>query len=155
MSDRKYRQRGYQDSGRPADRGEREGSGESGAPRERPAGRPDPREKPRGRGLGAPTAEVFRCARCGREEAVGVAMAADGRCAQCGSDLHTCTNCAAFDTGAPFECRKPVPARVSPKDRGNRCDLFEPRLRAEFAREKPAEERPSDARAAFDALFKF
>lgn len=155
MSDRKYRQRGYQDSGRPPDRGEGERAGEGGAPQERPAGRPDPREKPRGRGLGAPTAEVFRCARCGREEAVGVAMATDARCAQCGTDLHACTNCASFDSGARFECRQPVPARVSPKDRANRCELFAPRLRAEFAREQPAAERPNDARAAFDALFKF
>lgn len=74
------------------------------------------------------------------------------RCAACGSDLHTCTNCAQFDTGALFECRREIPARVSPKDRANRCELFEPRLRREFAQEKRA--AASDPRSAFDALFK-
>ena len=50
MSDRKYRQRGYQDD----------------EPRERSRSTPSsPREGPRGRGLGAPTRSVFRCHDCG------------------------------------------------------------------------------------------
>jgi hypothetical protein len=145
MSDRKYRQRGYQDGG--------EERGAARAPASR--GPVDKRDAPRGRGLGAPTAEVFRCARCGEEATVAAAMAQDSRCAKCGNDLHTCTNCASFDTGSAFECRKTIPKRISPKDRANACDLFEPRRRAEFAREKPAAAgKPDDARAAFDALFK-
>jgi len=147
MSDRKYKQDGYRSSGeapRPA------------LPRAagRPSGPPPERgERPRGRGLGAPTAEVFRCARCGEVATVAVAAGATARCAGCGNDLHTCTNCAHFDTGARFECRQQLAARVTPKDRANRCDLFEPRLRREFEQEEKRA-APGDAKSAFDALFK-
>jgi len=79
-------------------------------------------------------------------------MALDSRCAKCGADLHSCSNCAAFDPGARFECRREIAQRISPKDRANRCELFDPRLRREFAQEKPRE--GNDPRAAFDALFK-
>lgn len=83
---------------------------------------------------------------------MAAAAALDARCESCGNDLHTCSNCAHFDTGARFECRREVPQRVTPKDRANRCELFEPRLRHEFAQEKRA--ASSDPRSAFDALFK-
>jgi hypothetical protein len=141
MSDRKYKQRGYQEDG-----GERRPASAPRPPRERG-------EAPRGRGLGAPTEDVFRCARCGEAAPVAAAAALDARCARCGSDLHTCTNCSAFDSGARFQCRREVPERVAPKDRANRCELFDARLRQEFAQEKVRE--GGDARAAFDALFKF
>jgi hypothetical protein len=146
MSDRKYKQRGY-----------RAGDAESRAPRprdERPRPSPPPAdrgERPRGRGLGAPTEDVFRCARCGALATIAAAAATTARCASCGTDLHTCTHCSHFDTGAPFECRLELAARVSPKDRANRCALFAPRLSREFAREKPKDDDP---RSAFDALFK-
>jgi hypothetical protein len=101
---------------------------------------------------------VFRCARCGEAAPVAAATALDARCGGCGADLHACVQCVSFDSGARFECRRDLAARVSPKDRANRCELFEPRLRQEFAREKPAapgESRSAgDARSAFDALFK-
>jgi hypothetical protein len=56
-----------------------------------------------------------------------------------------------FDTSAPFECLKPVPARVSPKDVRNTCSLYEPRTTVE--RETKSSGPPS-ARKAFDDLFK-
>jgi len=157
MSDRKYQQRGYQDSG---DR-DRERSRE----REPPSGpRPprDPSEAPRGRGLGGPTASVFRCARCGTAMPVAAAVAAEARCANCGSDIHTCTNCLSFDTAAPNQCRQPNVARVARKDSRNDCALFDPRLRQESTAETPPGGggnrgpggKVDDARAAFDALFK-
>ncbi len=140
MSDRRYRQRGYQDDARePAPRGPQ-------APRERPEG-------PRGRGLGAPTMTVLRCARCGRRIAdweAGVATSAT--CPQCGSDLHTCTHCAHFDTSATFECRQPIPARIPDKAGRNDCQLFAPKLSQEHAREEGGGTK--DARAAFEDLFK-
>jgi hypothetical protein len=90
---------------------------------------------------------------------VAAATALEARCGGCGADLHACVQCASFDSGARFECRRELPARVSPKDRANRCELFEPRLRQEFAQEKPAKpgdtRTAGDARSAFDALFKF
>ena len=141
MSDRKYKQRGYQESDSAL----------------RPAGEPRPArergEAPRGRGLGAPTEDVFRCARCGEATPVGGAAALDARCARCGADLHTCTNCSAFDSGARFECGARSRRGSRPRIRANRCGLFDPRLRQEFAQEKVRS--GGDARSAFDALFKF
>ncbi|MGH7337242.1 MAG: hypothetical protein ACREI7_06680, partial [Myxococcota bacterium] len=83
---------------------------------------------------------------------VATAAAFEARCAKCGADLHACANCSSFDPGARFECRREIPARVSPKDRANRCELFDPRTRQEFAQEKP--KQVAGNRSAFDALFK-
>ncbi len=145
MSDRKYVQRGYQDSGR--SEGERRPQPQG--PRERPEG-------PRGRGLGRPTESVFRCAACGEKLFLtGEAgeIAADATCSRCGADLHTCATCVHFDTGVRWECRQPIPARVARKRDRNDCTFFQPKTVQEFAAEssKPA---PGDPRAAFDALFK-
>jgi hypothetical protein len=137
MSDRKYRQRGYQDDDR-------------GASRERRPTPPVERDPgPRGRGLGKPTASVFRCAVCGLSQSS--AIAAESVCGKCGADLHTCTHCAHFDTSAPNECRRPVTQYVPSKAKRNRCELFAPKAVQEFARDA---ESPSSAKAAFDALFK-
>lgn len=144
MSDRKYKQQGYRGSD------ERPGSALQGGRTVAPVERG---ERPRGRGLGAPTEDVFRCARCGELAPLATAMALDARCAKCGTDLHACIQCAQFDTGSPFECRRELAERVSPKDRRNLCELFEPRVRREFAKEEPRA-APGDARSAFDALFK-
>ena len=143
MSDRKYRQRGYQDDDRPA-------ASRGSAARGPATGRDDALTGPRGRGVGRLDTTVFRCAVCGaRQEASEVA--ADAVCASCGADLHTCTHCAAFDTGARFECRRPIAARVAAKAKRNACDLFAPKAARERAAPTP---RSDDARAAFDALFK-
>jgi hypothetical protein len=56
-----------------------------------------------------------------------------------------------FDTGAPFECQKPIPARVTPKDARNECRFFEPRTTVERETKSTA---PTSARKAFDDLFK-
>lgn len=138
MSDRKYRQRGYQDD----DRGESRPRGPR-APRERPEG-------PRGRGLGAPTRTVFRCAACGAAAELAE-VGFEAVCAACGTDLHTCTHCRHFDTSARFECRQEIPERVMGKSKRNRCELFEPKQAKEMDGERAA---PDDPRAAFDALFK-
>lgn len=139
MSERRYRQRGYQDDGeRPA----RESR--------RPAVPRDGVERPRGRGLGKPTATVFRCARCGAEQTLGARVSADSVCPGCGDDLHTCTNCIHFDTSAPNECREDVPAGVAKKSKRNDCELFAPKTAREFASDGG---KPDDAKAAFDALF--
>ncbi len=141
MSDRRYRQRGYQD-----DAAREPSSRDPQTPRERPEG-------PRGRGLGAPTATVFRCARCGHQVSdweAGIAL--EATCAGCGSDLHTCTHCAHFDPSVRFECRQPIPARIPNKARRNDCDLFAPKLTQEHARQESGGTK--DARSAFEDLFK-
>jgi hypothetical protein len=140
----KYRQRGYQDSG---DRGERS------------RGPIPPREKkdgPRGRGLGAPTESVFRCAGCGEKRPLFEELAADATCSRCGAELHSCSNCIHFDTSTRWECRQvaSLQARIAKKRDRNECALFTPKAAQEFGKEseKPS---PGDARSAFDALFKF
>src|SRR5262245_12427634 len=120
MSDRKYRQRGYQDEPR--------------EPRRDSPQAPKKEYAPRGQSLEWPKTfnmfgyrEVVRCVRCGNELTVAAAWSFDGTCNRCGADLHTCVQCANFDTGVPFECQKPIPARVSFKDACNTCTLYEPR----------------------------
>ena len=146
--DQKYRQRGYKDSER---RDERPRPGLQG-PREKKDG-------PRGRGLGAPTESVFRCAACGEKRPIILGddpIPVDATCAKCGADLHTCSNCVNFDTSVRWECRKheEIPARVAKKRDRNECPLFSPKVAQEFGKESD-KASPGDARSAFDALFKF
>lgn len=146
VPDRKYRHRGYQDEER---REEKRPPGE-GVPRERPEG-------PRGRGLGAPTATVFRCRMCGTKQQLTGTLPSDATCTNCGNDLHTCSNCVHFDTSKPNECRKPVLQRITSKSRRNTCELFTPNTVQEFASERPPADSNASSnspRAAFDALFK-
>lgn len=140
MSDQKYRQRGYQDH----DRSEREKSRPGGESRaESPPG-------PRGRGLGMPTATVFRCAQCGTQNEIGL-LTPVATCVKCRADLQTCKNCRHFDAGAHNECRQNVAIRIAVKTKRNECPSFEPRLTQEQQQEKGGQR---DARSAFDALFK-
>lgn len=143
MSDRKYRHRGYQDGG--SFQGRRE---------ERPAQAPrGPRpEGPRGRGLGAPTATVFRCRACGATVHLTAQVELGSSCRTCGADLRCCANCLHFDPASRFECRKAIPERIANKVKSNSCPLFAPRTVQEFAPETPG--RGKDPRAAFNALFK-
>ena len=146
MSDRKYRQRGYQDEPR-----DREPRREKPAPQERTPGRElQSASGPKTPNLMA-SHEVFRCARCGNRLALPVE--ALGRCSRCGVDLHSCINCLSFDTSARFECSHPeLKARVSPKDEGNACTFFSPRMTIERQTGTPA--GPPSAKQAFDDLFK-
>lgn len=143
MSDRKYRQRGYQDEG----------------PRERrpqgPRTPPEPRDPRLPRDPKTPSMpgfrDVFRCARCGTTAALEVGL--DTACGKCGTSLHACIQCASFDAGARLECMKPITARVSPKDARNTCTVFSPRIKVE--RETGSSPAPNSAKKAFDDLFKF
>jgi hypothetical protein len=148
MSDRKYRQRGYQDE--PRDRGPRPAGGQRPAPAPRAPGRQlqDP-SGPRTPNLMA-SHEVFRCARCGNRLALPVE--ADARCARCGVAVHSCTNCVSFDTSARWECTEAaLTARVAPKDEQNACAFFTPRTTVE---RQTGTQGPPSARQAFDDLFK-
>jgi hypothetical protein len=147
MSDQKYKQRGYR---------EEERREEHRSPEERPRERP---EGPRGRGLGAPTATVFRCRMCGTRQQLAGPLVFDATCSSCSNDLHTCSNCVHFDTSKPNECRKPVLQRITNKTKRNACELFTPNTVQEFASDRPAPNTAngtvvSSPRAAFDALFK-
>jgi hypothetical protein len=50
-----------------------------------------------------------------------------------------------------MECRRPLEQRVGAKARNNECELFEPKVTKEFGSDS---DRPTDPKAAFDALFK-
>lgn len=135
MSDRKYKQRGYQDSDREAPRERRPPREDLGGPRK----------------LSMPARRtVLRCAGC------GVILPPDvdtkGQCPRCRFELHSCKQCAYFDTGSRFECAKPIPERIPRKDARNQCLLYEARMTVE--RDTSSGARPADARAAFDNLFK-
>ena len=80
----------------------------------------------------------------------GGGMERRSTCARCGADLHTCAQCANFDTGAPFECQKPMP-RASPRRTRATPVRFEPRTTVERETKSAA---PPSARKAFDNLFK-
>lgn len=143
MSDRKYRQRGYQDEARP----ERE--------RQKPAGEARPHE-PRGQPPLRPKTpnmpgfrDVVRCAGCGH--VINDAITLLSTCSRCKADLHACGQCASFSPGNRFECTENIPARITPKDKQNACDLFSPRTTVE---RETGSTRPNDARSAFDDLFK-
>jgi hypothetical protein len=148
MSDRKYRQHGYQDNDRP------KASRPEPGPR-KPLEPYDPRipRDPRTPNM-LGFRDVFRCARCGNLEGLDVGSAS--KCRKCGVDLHACIHCGAFDSGARFECMQPVTARVSPKDTGNACAFFSPRLNVERETgSTPAATGASSAKKALDDLFKF
>jgi hypothetical protein len=149
---RKYGQRGYMEGER-REGGRSPGAGAGAARREPPPPRHN-LDRPGGRGLGAPSEQVFRCAVCGNTQPPPDPGALDARCASCGADLHSCTHCIHFDTAARWECRRHAErtAPVLKKARQNDCALMEPRVSVEHATEKRAE--PDDPRAAFDALFK-
>ena len=97
--------------------------------------------------------EVIRCARCGL--VTSEPIAGDSRCTKCGADLHSCAQCESFDTGKRFECAQTIPARISPKDARNSCELFSPRVTVERETHSQAQaQAPNSAKKAFDDLFK-
>lgn len=155
--DRKYRQRGYQDSDRSDARPNRNGD-----------------ERPRNSGPRPPidvtgprlprlvqAVAASRCFNCTTQLAPD--MDFKGKCPKCGADLHCCKQCVSFEPSTRFQCVKPIAARIAIKDKANDCTLFEPRVTVArdsspagppAAANGPAPRNPNDARTAFDALFK-
>jgi hypothetical protein len=156
--DRKYRQNGYQqDSER----------GINGVQRDRPRPQgPKPPLDITGPKLPRLVQNVVasRCFSC----ATTLASDTDfrGNCPKCGVALHCCKQCVHFDSSTRFQCHKPVPLRIPLKDQPNTCGFFSPMVTV--ARDSPAPassqnrvvdhtptpRNASDARAAFDSLFK-
>lgn len=146
MSDRKYRQHGYQDE--PRER-PRQPAASKPAPQERAPGRPlQDASGPRTPNLMA-SHEVFKCARCGNR--LPLPVEPEAVCARCGISVHSCIHCVSFDTSARWECMQTIPARVAPKDAVNRCALFDARTTVE--RETGTSGGKPSARQAFDDLF--
>jgi len=164
--DRKYRTRGYMDSGREysANHGERREE------RPKPQGPRPPIDVtgPRlPRMVQAVTAA--RCFNCATALPEGIDF--NGSCPKCAAALHCCKQCAHFEPSTRFQCLKPIPVRIAVKDRANDCALFRPRVTV--ARDivqgsgssagpgpnapvanVPEPRNANDARAAFDNLFR-
>lgn len=159
MSDRKYRQRGYQDENR-----ERESRGPR--PPRPPQQRAPGRQLQDAAGPKTPNLmaahEVFRCARCGN--LLSLPVGSIEKCSRCGVDLHSCIQCGSFDTSARWECTQSaqLAARIAPKDGANDCAFFTARTTVERQTSTPpsaaagpgASAPSSSARKAFDDLFK-
>jgi len=140
VSDRKYRQPGYQDK--------------RDEPAKKPAQSPAKRDNTFGpRALQMPgTRTVSRCSQCGT--LLQGLMDAAGKCPKCGFELHSCKQCSYFDPSGRFECTQPIPERISPKDRRNDCTFYAIRVSVEKETSASGQARPSDARQAFENLFK-
>ena len=135
--DRKYKQRGYQDSG--------------GSSRERTEHQPA--KRPESFGPKTPNMpgkrEVVRCASCATLLPAGIDFTA--KCPRCNAELHSCKQCSFFDTGSRFECTQPVSARIPKKEAGNQCNFYSQRTTVE---RETSSTRPLDARQAFENLFR-
>src|SRR6202142_1387624 len=151
-SDRKYKQRGYQDTDRPEHRPDRNGNDR---PRQQGPRPPIDVTGPRlPRLVQAVTAS--RCYNCATQLPSGTAYS--GNCPKCGAALHCCKQCSHFEPSTRFQCLKPIPVRIAGKDQANECELFKPRVTvardAAPANNSPAAQpqpprSPTDARAAF------
>ena len=150
MSDeRKYRQRGYQDSG-----GDRDRDRDRGPRPQRPPSDGKPRDRnsfdaPRTPNLMA-SHQVIRCRNCAT--IVSPPIGTLSTCPKCKAAMHSCVQCAHFDPGARFQCMQTLPAAVTPKDAGNDCQLFSPPVRVE--RQTSTTRADDDPRKAFEDLFK-
>jgi hypothetical protein len=154
--DRKYRQNGYQDS-------ERGSNGSFRADRPRPQGAKLPIDV-----TGPKLPRLVQNVVASRCFSCAVALASDtdfrGNCPKCGAALHCCKQCVHFDSSTRFQCHKPVPARIPIKDQANTCEFFSPMVTVARDAVPPASanrivdnttpRNASDARAAFDSLFK-
>jgi hypothetical protein len=144
----KYRQHGYQDRDRAEKPRKESGEKPASAPA-KPAKNdysmgPKPVQMPG-------TRAVSRCVQCGT---VLQAIPPTGLCPKCGFELHSCKQCMYFDPGSRFECMQPIPKRIERKDARNDCTFYEIRITSEKETSTPASLRPSDARQAFENLFK-
>ncbi len=152
MSDRKYKHRGYQDSGFGSQ------SGSSNTSRPHTPYEPQRQrleDAPRGRTAGGFGPDAFKCNKCGQIRHSLGELTHEDVCGGCGADLHTCGNCRFFDTTTLWECRENIPARVVGKHAKNVCTFFTPKIVKDLAADKGKQpQTPDDARKAFDALFK-
>ncbi len=97
---------------------------------------------------------VLRCHQCSTSAASTEGLTSASTCSSCGAALHVCRNCGHFDTGARWECRAPIAAPVLDKTAANECALFKANTVLDATGRRTGTASPTDARAAFDNLFK-
>jgi hypothetical protein len=156
--DRKYRQHGYADSDRV--------SGSYNKERQPRPKLPLDITGPRLPRL-VQNVVASRCFSCATALPAGIDF--KGACPKCGAALHCCKQCVNFEPSTRFQCVRPILERIPVKDGANECTFFSPRVTV--ARDglpagpvasrsvvaglgSAAPRTPSDARAAFDNLFK-
>jgi hypothetical protein len=160
--DRKYGHRGYRDAEK-QEKHEKKDRHDRKPPQGGPRGATDHLGPRTPRMVG--TVTRARCSNCGAVLVAG--FDPNGQCPKCNAELHCCKQCRFFDSGAQFECTQIIPARISPKDAKNECNLYEFRMTVEkdtaptsYAQpsqvptEASSPGRPLDARQAFENLFK-
>jgi hypothetical protein len=159
--DRKYRQHGYQDSGRePFNSSKQDRGGRQGGP------------KPSLDITGPRLPRLVQNVASARCYSCAVMLSPDldytGICPKCSASLHCCKQCVNFDSSTRFQCLKPIPVRIAAKDQANTCDLFRPRVTVArdgvamapqakapvITSASPGPRNADDARAAFNSLFK-
>jgi predicted RNA-binding Zn-ribbon protein involved in translation (DUF1610 family) len=143
VSDRKYRQHGYQDRGEKSQQRSAGGSGDK--PARKDTFGPRPLQMPAKR-------TVSRCAQCGT--VLPTMGEIPENCPKCGFELHSCKQCTYFDPSKRFECMQPIPERIPRKDAKNACTFYSIRVTTEKETTTPVTAKPADARQAFDNLFK-
>jgi hypothetical protein len=117
---------------------------------------------------------MVSCHACGEAVEARERVAFRAVCDSCGADLYVCLNCRFHDPGASKQCREPEAELVVEKERGNRCEWFQPgdgagraagtgedaaraKLEALFRKPGAPASGPAgkkDPKAALDALFK-
>jgi predicted RNA-binding Zn-ribbon protein involved in translation (DUF1610 family) len=147
LSDRKYRQHGYQDGDEKPQRGSLEKS---------PRKDKDNTFGPRPVHMTG-THAVSRCAQCGT--LLTSVTEPVGQCPKCGFELHSCKQCANFDPSSRFECMQRVPERIAKKDARNECMFYSISVRVEKQTSTgsvagPGLSSADAARRALDNLFK-
>ena len=162
-SDRRYRQSGYQDNPFHSN-----GSSNGNGQKPKPSGPRPPLDitGPRLPRL-VQTITASRCYNCSTTLPPGTEFS--GQCPKCAAQLHCCKQCTHFEPSTRFQCMKPVTVRIAVKDALNECTLFSPRVTVArevssapnggnrmpaSAANAPAPRSASDARDAFDRLFR-
>jgi predicted RNA-binding Zn-ribbon protein involved in translation (DUF1610 family) len=145
--ERKYRHRGYMDTGESREPRSRQG----GAERERHS----ELGAPRGRSAGFDKDLVIACKKCGETIPRAEQLAAGESCPKCGNPLHSCLQCKSFDPSLRFECSEnmKLKERIADKNAANECRWFGAATSFDMTGRKAADS-PATARAAFEALFK-
>jgi hypothetical protein len=161
MSDRKYKQHGYQDNDRDRQQKPQQPKAPKGPKGSNRGEGPRPMHMPGFQ-------ELLRCAMCGAVVPAPVDIKLESQCPKCNADLRCCKNCGHFDTGARFECTQQILERITKKDIRTACEFFIPRASIERETRDSggsssggsgssgggSSPRPNDARSAFDNLFK-
>ena len=137
----KYRHRGYRDS-------------EHKNERRTPSKPRSPAERQLRHIMDRSANLVLRCHQCSAVAGSGEGITRDATCSKCDAALHVCRNCSHFDTGAQWECRAEITEQVQDKLAANSCDLFEANTVLDATGRRSGGATPSNARAAFDNLFK-